>query len=85
MDKTRVNTIDVALELHNVAQEVLGNVPFLILLNKWDLQGKWDIDEAMIANLRKNTGETIITSAKTGTGVNEAFDSLTIKMLETEK
>jgi small GTP-binding protein len=85
IDKTRVNTIDVALELHDVAQEVLGKMPFLILVNKWDLQGKWDIDEDTIANLKKNTGETITTSAKTGMGVDEAFNRLAIKMMETDK
>jgi small GTP-binding protein len=85
LDKTRVNTIDVALDIHKLSQEVLGEVPFLILLNKWDLQGKWDIDELTIANLRRNMGETVITSAKTGMGVNEAFERLAVKMIETEK
>ena len=85
VDKTRANTINVASELHNVAQEVLSEIPFIILVNKWDLQGKWDIDEDTIANLRENTGETIITSAKTGMGVNEAFERLAIKITEREK
>ncbi len=85
IDKTRSNTLDVGLDIHKVAQDVLGNVPFLILINKWDLEGKWDIDEAVIADLSRNKGETIITSAKTGMGVNEAFERLARKLVESEK
>ena len=82
VDKTRTNTLDVAFDIHKMAQDVLGDMPFLMLLNKWDIEGKWDIDEAAIANLQQNSWEIIRTSAKTGMGVNEAFETLTELSLE---
>ena len=76
VDKTRSNSLDVALDIHKTVQDVLGDVPFLTLINKSDLEGKWDIDEAATANLRENGWEILRTSAKTNTGVNEAFETL---------
>jgi signal recognition particle receptor subunit beta len=84
VDKTRTNTLDSALDIHKIAQDVLGKVPCLMLLNKWDLQGKWDIDETVIDNLGHDGLEVIRTSAKTGMGVNEAFETLATRMIELE-
>jgi len=81
VDKTRRNTLDVALEVNVKAQEALGNVPHLLLLNKWDLDGKWDIDEATIGELIKNGWDVVKTSAKTGLGVEEAFIKLATRMI----
>lgn len=76
VDKTRINTIDIALEMNEMAREVLGTVPFIVLLNKWDLEGKWDIEDTMIDSLRQKKWDIIETSAKTGMGVNQAFELL---------
>ena len=84
VDKTRTNTLDSALDIHKIAQDVLGKVPCLMLLNKWDLQGKWDIDETVIDNLGPDGWEVIRTSAKTGMGVNEAFETLATRMIDLE-
>lgn len=84
VDKTRTNTLDLALDVDKVAQDILGKVPCLMLLNKCDLEGKWDIAETTIADLRQNGWNVIETSAKTGMSVNEAFEALTRKMLELE-
>jgi small GTP-binding protein len=84
VDKTRSNTLDAALDIHKIAQDVLGKVPCLILLNKWDLEGRWDIDETVIDNLRQNGWEVIKTSAKTCMCVNEAFEALARSMIELE-
>lgn len=82
VDKTRQSTLDVALEIHAKAQETLGNVPCLLLINKCDLEGKWDIGEAAVNDLSKNGWEIIQTSAKTGLGVEAAFTRLATLMVE---
>ncbi|MDD5312412.1 MAG: GTP-binding protein [Dehalococcoidia bacterium] len=82
VDKTRVNTLDVAMDMHKMAQDMLGKVPCILILNKWDLEGKWDIDEAAIEDLRTNGWYTIKTSAKTGMSVNQAFETLARKLVE---
>jgi len=82
LDKTRVNTFNAALDIHSMVQGVLGNVPFLLLINKWDLEGKKDIDKAAIAKLRQKGWEVIKTSAKTSMGVNEAFETLARRIVE---
>jgi small GTP-binding protein len=84
IDQTRSNTVDVALDLYKIAQDVLGNVPFIVLLNKSDLEGKRDIDEATIVALHQNGWEIIRTSAKTGMGVQEAFETLTRRMIQSD-
>lgn len=84
VDKTRSNTLDMALDINKIAQEVLGKVPCLMLLNKLDLQGKWDIDETVIDNLGHDGWEIIRTSAKTGMAVNQAFETLATRMIELE-
>lgn len=84
VDKTRTNTLDAALDIHKIAQDVLGKVPCLMLLNKWDLEGKWDIAETTITSLCQSDWEVIKTSAKTGMGVNEAFETLARRMIKLE-
>jgi len=55
---------------------------FLLLLNKADLDPQWEIDEARM-NALAAAGFTIIkTSAKEGTGVEEAFLQLTQRMVQ---
>jgi len=83
-DKTRTNTLDVALDMHKIVQDLLGKVPFLILLNKWDIEGKWDITQTTVANLHQDGWGVMKTSAKTGMGVNEAFETLARRMIESE-
>lgn len=85
VDKTRTSTLDAALEIHKVARDVLGSVPCLMLLNKWDLEGKWDIAETAIADLHQSGWEVIKTSAKTGLSVNLAFEILARKMIELQR
>lgn len=82
VDKTRSNTLDIAIDMNRMAQDVLGSVPFLVLLNKCDLEGKWDIDEAAISSLKQDGWQIIETSAKTGMGVDEAFKTLAVDLLK---
>jgi small GTP-binding protein len=81
-DGTRKDTLYHVLSLQLRAQETLGPVPFLLLLNKSDLTDMWEIDDRERAAIEQKNWKIIDTSAKTGQGVEEAFRSLTEKMME---
>jgi len=73
VDPTRKATLETAIALHDSAEKTIGRVPFILVLNKADLIDQWEIDEHALDD-RKWT--IIRTSAKTGTGVEEAFLAL---------
>jgi small GTP-binding protein len=73
VDGTRLLTLEHALLLQKSAQEALGDVPFVLLLNKADLADEWEIPQESLAELTQHGWSVIITSAKTGQGVEEAF------------
>lgn len=79
-DGTRRSSIDQLLDLHKLATDTLGEVPFMILLNKVDLWSDWALSEAEEQALSQ-LGEVMRTSAKSGQGVEEAFHHLTHRMI----
>lgn len=79
-DGTRPETLEVARSIQLRAQEVLGPVPFILMLNKRDLP--WAVSEAQLNDLRTSGWDIRYTSAKTGEGVEESFESLAKGMLE---
>jgi small GTP-binding protein len=83
-DGTRNDTLYKALEIHERAQETIGPVPYVFLINKADLIDEWDIDERENTALVEKGWSIIRTSAKTGEGVEEAFLTLARKMMETK-
>jgi GTPase SAR1 family protein len=56
-------------------------VPFLLLLNKSDLGPSWEVDEAAFLALVEQGWRVVRTSAKTGDGVEAAFEKLARDML----
>jgi hypothetical protein len=82
-DGTRRDTLYKALEIQARAQETVGMVPFVFLINKSDLVNEWDIDEREITALTEKGWHIINTSAKTGASVEEAFVTLARRMMET--
>lgn len=79
-DGTRYSTLDTAVALQKRAESVIGRVPFLLLLNKNDLDREWQVDEATLVNLVDQGWRVLKTSAKTGAGVEEAFTALAREM-----
>lgn len=81
-DGTRRSTLDKVVELQRSTLETVGDVPFVVLVNKADLEAEWDVDrEAMEAAAAR--GWTMFrTSAKTGLGVESAFTALAARMME---
>lgn len=81
-DGTRRDTLYRAMEIQARAQETLGEVPYLFLINKADLIDQWDVDPREMEALAQKNWHVIQTSAKTGAGVEEAFLALARRMLE---
>lgn len=82
VDGTRQDTLYQALALQARVEDVVGPVPFILLLNKADLTEEWVISEREIEALDLKKWVVIRTSAKNGLGVEEAFTALSEKLLE---
>jgi len=76
VDGTRASTLDTALAIKAASDESGEVVPAILLLNKSDLVSQWEIDDAAIASVEARGLPTLRTSAKDGTGVEDAFLSL---------
>jgi small GTP-binding protein len=81
-DGTRQDTLYKALAIQTRTEETIGKVPFLLLLNKADLVDQWSISERETNALKEKGWDVITTSAKIGSGVEEAFQALAKKMVE---
>lgn len=81
VDGTRAATLDTALAIKALADESQQKVPAIVLFNKSDLSPQWEIDDAAIAGVEARGLPTLRTSAKEGSGVEEAFVSLSRMML----
>jgi small GTP-binding protein len=79
-DGTRYSTLDTAVALQKRAESVIGHVPFLLLLNKRDLEREWQVDEETLVTLVERGWRVVKTSAKTGEGVEDAFTRLAREM-----
>lgn len=75
-DGTRKPTLEAALALHERARSLLGDVPFILLLNKADLIDEWELETHDWAPLETQGWTILRTSAKTGMRVDEAFTAL---------
>jgi small GTP-binding protein len=82
LDGTRKKTLEIALELHEVASKATNNVPFVVLINKSDLKDNWEINDSDINELKTKGWIILETSAKENHSVEEAFELLTGLMLK---
>src|SRR5262245_12504498 len=82
IDGTRRATLEIAHSLHKMAQQVAGPVPFLVVLNKADLQSEWEVDDKGLWKLVERGASVVRTSAKTGEGVEETFAKLARAMID---
>lgn len=81
VDGTRHNTLDKAFELQTKVEESIGKVPFILVLNKWDMIDEWEIEANELDAIIQKGWNVIKTSAKTGQGVEEVFQTLAHKIL----
>ncbi|HAA29692.1 MAG TPA: GTP-binding protein [Cyanobacteria bacterium UBA8553] len=81
VDGTRRATLEKALSMQKTVESTIGSVPFILILNKFDLTDEWEIDEPVMEELTKKDWTVIQGSAKTGLGVERAFLILAEKMM----
>jgi len=77
IDGTRRYTMETALNLKAIVHQAVGEIPCLFLINKVDIRAEWEIEEQEIQRIIHEGGPILMTSAKTGEGVEEAFAQLT--------
>jgi small GTP-binding protein len=79
-DGTRPDTLDKVIDLHHRARTELGNVPFLLVVNKMDRSDEWAIQDAALQDLSTRGWPIMRASAKSGYGVAEAFRQIAQKV-----
>ncbi|MGD1867893.1 MAG: Rab family GTPase [Phormidesmis sp.] len=81
IDGTRRATLDVALNLRAKVSENIGDIPFVGVISKCDLQAEWEITEQDIALLKEKKFDLVRTSAKTDVGIERCFLQLADKIM----
>jgi small GTP-binding protein len=81
VDGTRLDTFQTARDLQKMAAKVVGAAPFTLALNKSDLNHEWKVDERALWEVAEAGWPIVKTSAKSGAGVDEAFERLARAML----
>lgn len=82
MDGTRRATMETALALQQTAANMMGQVPFVSIINKADVRSEWEIDERAIAQLQARGWTVFLGSAKLGQGVDELFLNLATQIVQ---
>jgi small GTP-binding protein len=81
-DGARSNTLRSAIDILNRIQQNCGPLPFVLAVNKADLQSTWEIRESELDELSQQGWPVFRTSARTGAGVEDMFLALTVKLLK---
>jgi small GTP-binding protein len=76
VDGTRPDTLNVAREIRARVEDGLGRLPFVLLVNKYDLVDEWALSGSDLESLHSEGWIVLTTSAKTGAGVEEGFARL---------
>lgn len=76
-----LDTFEIAKSIQSRVTAEVGAVPFLLLLNKADLQENWELSREPVETLEAAGWTVLRTSAKTGEEVEEAFLQLATRMV----
>ena len=82
IDGMRTKTLDVARGIQQRVEGEIGPRPFLLLANKADERANWEISDTVFDELNGQGWNILETSAKTGQQVEEAFLTLTSRILK---
>jgi small GTP-binding protein len=80
VDGTRPETLETAASIQSRITAELGTVPFLVLLNKSDLEDEWALAPERVLALEAAGWTFRRTSAKTGANVQETFQELAVRI-----
>jgi len=83
-DGTRRPTFEQLPQLRELVRSTVGDVPSIVALNKTDLTEQWALTRADEASLRDAGLRHVRTSAKTGSGVEDAFHWLAEEVLRAD-
>jgi GTPase SAR1 family protein len=81
-DGCRASSLDAAIELQSRVEAVLGKIPFTCVVNKLDLRESWEVDDAALEKLSGFGWPYLLTSAKSGEGVEALFLGLAERMVQ---
>lgn len=82
LDGMRRATLDIALRIQQSATDELGPVPFIVLVNKYDQRAEWELTDQDLAELAQRGWSVLMSSAKTGQGVEDAFATLAHALIQ---
>ncbi|MEO0459674.1 MAG: Rab family GTPase [Myxococcota bacterium] len=80
-DGTRSETLQTAFDLDSRVQKVLPELPRVLVLNKVDRVRDWEVDSEALRRSSARHEAVVETSAKTGSGVDDAFGLLAEAMM----
>jgi len=80
-DGTWAESLITAKSIHERATETVGDIPFMLVVNKSDLWNRWEITAPELEKLVAEGWKVQVTSAKSGDGVEEMFTKLAQDML----
>lgn len=81
VDGTRRASLETALDLRAKVAEHIGDIPFVMVINKCDLREHWEITEEDVIALKAQSYDLIRSSAKTGLGVDQCFARIAKKIM----
>ncbi len=82
VDGTFAESLVTAKSIHQRAIEAVGQIPFMLIVNKSDLWGRWEITMPELEKLQSEGWHVQVTSAKTGEGVEKMFTTMTEQVLK---
>jgi small GTP-binding protein len=80
-DGTRLQTLEHAVKIQRKARAAVGDVPFLLAINKADRAAEWEVEPEAENDLAGDGWTILRTSAKDNVGVTEAFETLAGRIL----
>jgi small GTP-binding protein len=81
VDGTRQETLGKAISIQARVEAAVGPVPFILLINKSDLEKQWEVTPEMLKQCTDKGWIVVQGSAKTGLGVEDAFQTLSKAIL----
>src|SRR5271166_2843050 len=82
VDGTFAQSLVTARSIHQRAIEAVGEIPFMLIVNKSDLWNRWEITMPELEKLEAEGWKVQVTSAKTGEGVEKMFMTMTEQILK---
>lgn len=81
IDGTRYETVESAQILIDTVLNKVGDIPFVVLVNKHDLQDNWAFSTSDKEDFESRGWQVMTSSARTGENVELAFESIAKRIL----